>query len=126
MKSFSQYSPLEAIADGICSPVKGAIIAMIFILLGFGFGTFFALIPEIQINDAAGIFMHCIWFSPLSFAASTLAVIVVPWSFLLKAGYTVSTIIFFTSNAPKTKMGMLPVIFLFALSDGILFTRFIQ
>lgn len=126
MKAISDFSPLAAIVDGICSPIKGSIVAILSILLGFAFGTFLALLPEIEINEIAETLMLCIWHSPLSFSASILAVIAIPWSFTLKAGYVVSAIIFFTSDSSKMKIGMLPAMLVFAACDGILCMRFIQ
>ncbi|MDQ8196468.1 hypothetical protein QEH59_18710 [Coraliomargarita sp. SDUM461004] len=126
MKTISDYSPLEAIVDGICSPIKGSFIALLGILLGFSVGTFIALLPEIEINEIPETLMHSIWYSPLTFPASILAVIAIPWSFVLKAGYMIPAIIFFTTDTSKTKIGMLPVMIVFALGDGILCTRFIQ
>lgn len=126
MKAISDSSPFGAIVDGICCPIKGSIIALLSILLGFAFGTFLGLLPEIGINEIPETLVNCLWFSPLSFAASIIAVIAIPWSFLLKAGYTVSAIIFFTSDDTKTKIRMLPTMLVFAACDGILCTRFIQ
>ena len=126
MKTLNKYSPIEAIMQGICSPMKGAIVAGAALLVGFTFGVFFALLPKIELKESLNILMNCFGHLHISFPASLLAVIAIPWSFLLKAGYTVSAIIFLTSETPKTKIVILPIIFMFGLGDGLLFTRFLQ
>ena len=123
MKTISEYNPVDTIIQGLCSSVVGSIIFGATIFLGFGFGTFFGILPEVKLADLGGVLAGSFSRIYITFPASILAVLIVPWSFLLKAGYLVSYIIFVSTEAPRTRIVMVIIAFSFALGDGILCTR---
>jgi len=126
MKRITEYNPLDIILGAFGTIALGWILFLVVILLGFGTGVFIAIFPGFNLVELGNAFSASFLRIYITFPASILATLIVPWSFLLKAGYLVSFVIFVGSETEKRSILTVTSAFFFALGDGIICTRFFQ